>query len=333
MPIIECVPNFSEGQNAIVIQKIADAIASVQGVKLLHRDSGHSAHRTVYTFAGEMEMVFSAAYRAIEVASEWIDMRKHNGEHPRIGACDVCPFVPISGITVEELVPYTLQFAEKVSKDFNIPIFLYEHSASDPARRNLAKHRIGNYEALNDRMKDGIAVPDYGHSFNPTFGGMVCGARPFLVAYNVNLDTTDVNIAKEIAYDLRELGRPFIDEQGKKKFRKGLMPAVKAIGWYIPEFKMAQVSINIVDFKRAPIHEVFENCKVLAQKYGVETRGSELIGLIPKEAILVAGSFYSEGKMLSDEDKIKTAIKQMGLNYLVPFDPNKRLLEYVLNKN
>lgn len=332
MLIIECVPNFSEGQNPIIIQKIADAIESVEGVQLLHQDSGHSANRTVYTFAGEMEVVFNAAYKAIAVASEWIDMRTQKGEHPRIGACDVCPFVPISGISLEELVPHTLAFAEKVSKDFDIPIFLYEASANSKRSKNLANHRIGNYEALEERMKEGKAIPDFGHQFNPKFGGMVCGARPFLVAYNVNLSTKDVEIAKEIAYDLRALGRPFINEKGEKQFKKGLMPAVKAIGWYIPEFEMAQVSINIVDYHIAPIHEVFENCKRLAEQYGVQTKGSELIGLIPKEAIIVAGEFYLAGKNFSDSEKIQAAIEGMGLNYLVPFEPNKRLLEDVLNK-
>ncbi len=330
MPIIECVPNFSEGQDPKVIEVIAESIRSTPEVKLLHQDSGFSAHRTVYTFAGELDAVFEAAFKAIQVADQLIDMRQHKGEHPRIGACDVCPFVPVSGITLEELIPHTLRFAERVAHTFGFPVFLYEASATSEERRNLAKHRIGNYEALENRMQKGLAQPDFGQSFNPKFGGMVCGARNFLVAYNINLNTKDVEIAKEIAYDLRALGRPVGKKDGRTVYQKGLMPHVKAIGWYIPEFEMAQVSINITDYKQAPIHEVFENTKKIATKYQTETRGSELIGLIPKEAILAAGEYYNQQKGATEKEKIESSIKGLGLNYLVPFDPNKRILEYVL---
>ncbi|MEX2379185.1 MAG: glutamate formimidoyltransferase, partial [Vicingaceae bacterium] len=219
-PIIECVPNFSEGEDETTIAAIAAAIKSVEGVQLLHQDSGKAANRTVYTFAGEVHLVFEAAYRAIAVAVERIDMRKQNGEHPRIGACDVCPFIPISGISLKELIPLTKSFAEKVNRDFNIPIYLYEESASSEKRKNLAKHRQGQYEGLEKRIKSGKWLPDYG-SFNPKFGGCVMGARNFLVAYNINLNTTNAKTAQEIAYDLRELGRPIGKENGKTIYKPG----------------------------------------------------------------------------------------------------------------
>lgn len=331
MKIIECIPNFSEGQNKLTLSTIAKAIGVIEGVKLLHQSTGYSANRTVFTFAGEMDAVFEAAFQAIKVSQELIDMRSQQGTHPRIGACDVCPFVPISGISMEELITESKRFSKRVNEAFNIPIFLYEASASDPNRKNLAKHRIGGYEALDQRIKNKKSIPDFGNSFNPRFGGMVCGARNFLVAYNINLSTKDDRIAQEIAYDLRELGRPVDKKDGKTIYKPGILKAVKAIGWYIPEFELAQVSINLIDYKVSPIHQVFESTKEIAANYGVTLKGSELIGLIPKQALLEAGNFYAKGIKKSEQELMNLAVEKLGLNCLEEFDLSKRVLELALN--
>lgn len=330
--IIECIPNFSEGQNKSTLATIAKAIESIEGVKLLHQSTGYSANRTVFTFAGEMDAVFEAAFQAIKVAYELIDMGSQKGTHPRIGACDVCPFVPISGISMEELITESKRFSKRLNDTFNIPIFLYEESASKPNRKNLANHRIGGYEELEQRINERKSIPDFGYSFNPRFGGMVCGARNFLVAYNINLSTKDDGIAQEIAYDLRELGKPVDKKNGKTIYKPGKLKAVKAIGWYIPEFELAQVSINLIDYKVSPIHEVFESTKEIAAKYGVTLKGSELIGLIPKQAMLDAGIFYSEASIKSEQELMNLAVEKLGLNSLEEFDLSKRILELALNQ-
>lgn len=331
-PIIECVPNFSEGQDETTLAAIAAAIKSIEGVQLLHQDSGKAANRTVYTFVGEVNDVFEAAYRAIAIAVERIDMRKQKGEHPRIGACDVCPFVPISGISIKELVLLTNTFAQKVSNDFNIPIFLYESSASSKIRKNLANHRIRQYEGLGKRIKSGKWKADYG-SYNPKFGGCVMGVRQFLVAYNINLNTKDEKIAQEIAFDLRELGRPLRKEKGVTLYKPGKLKFVKAIGWYIKDFERSQVSINLTNFKKTPIHMVYEQCKQIAKNYHVKVTGSELIGLIPEEVLLTAGQFYlSQQKGATNSAYIKSAIRQLGLNDLKPFEEKKRILEYLISE-
>lgn len=332
--IIECVPNFSEGRNQKTIAAIAAAIKSVHGVKLLHQDSGKAANRTVYTFAGELEAVFEAAFMAIKVASELIDMRQHTGEHPRIGACDVCPFVPISGIEVEQLTPYVEEFANAVHQEFDIPIFYYEYSASSEKRKNLGNHRIGNYEGLEQRMKSGKWLADLGKTFNAKNGGCVIGARHFLVAYNINLKTKDANIAQEIAYDLRTLGRPVKKEGEKTFYIPGKLKAVKAIGWYIEDFRIAQVSINLIDFNTTSLGQVYDSTKEIAANYSVELSGSELIGLIPLKAILAAGRHYHHKPAnATDEELIESAIKGLGLNDLKSFNPQQRILEYVLAGN
>ena len=329
-PIIECVPNFSEGQDETTIAAIAAAVKSVEGVQLLHQDSGKAANRTVYPFAGEVQAVFEAAYRAIAVAVEKIDMRKQKGEHPRIGACDVCPFIPISGISLKELVPLTRSFAEKVSRDFRIPIFFYEESATSKKRKNLASHRIGQYEALRERLKNGKWKSDFGE-YNPSFGGCVMGVRKFLVAYNINLNTTDAHIAQEIAFDLRELGRPIGKENGKTIYKPGKLKNVKAIGWYIKDFDRAQVSINLTDFEKTPLHMVYEQCKLIANVFGVKVTGSEVIGLIPKAALLSCGKFYLKEKAnATEEEYIQSAIEQLNLGELNNFDYKKRIIEYAL---
>tara|TARA_R110002096_G_scaffold125444_4_gene270989 strand:- start:4196 stop:5200 length:1005 start_codon:yes stop_codon:yes gene_type:complete len=328
---IECVPNFSEGVNQQTIEAIASAIRNVAGVSLLHQDSGVAANRTVYTFAGEMQAVFEAAYQAIKVATELIDMQIHKGEHPRIGACDVCPFVPISGISMEELIITTERFAQKVAQELNVPIFLYEYSAKSENRKNLANHRIGNYEALERRIVEKRWLPDFG-SFNAKSGATVMGARNFLVAYNINLNSTAANLAQEIAYDLRSLGRPIGKENGKTIYQKGQLEHVKAIGWYIEDFKRAQVSINLTNYKETSLASVFETTKAIAKNYGLEVTGSELIGLIPKQALLEAGKYYVKNASADEESQLNAAIKFLGLDELKPFDYKKRVLEYVIDK-
>ncbi len=329
--IIECIPNFSEGQNQDTIDAIVSAIKNIEGVKLLHQDSGKAANRTVFTFAGKLELVFEAAFMAIKVAAKHIDMTKHRGEHPRIGACDVCPFVPISGITIEELIPYVEAFAIEINKELNIPIFFYESSAKELNRKNLANHRIGNYEKLESRIISRKWLPDIGNEFNPKSGGLVTGARYFLVAYNINLKSTDANIAQEIAFDIRALGRPIEKKNGKTIYKAGLLKAVKAIGWYIKDFKIAQVSINLIDFNVTTLNQVFETTKEVAEKYGVELSGSELIGLIPKKALIDSGKFYNlNPEKATDQELIESSIKGLGLSDLKPFEYHKRVLEYAL---
>ena len=323
---IECVPNFSEGVNKETLNLIAKSISAIEGVRLLHQDTGVAANRTVFSFAGEADAVIDAAFQAISVAVDKIDMQKHSGEHPRIGACDVCPFIPISGIEKEELNAKVLDFAERVNKDFEIPIYLYEHSASESNRTNLANHRIGNYEELEERILKQIWNPDIGRSFNIKSGGMVCGVRDFLVAYNINLDTKKVATAKSIAGMIRESGN-------QKNYNKGLLKNVKAIGWYIKDFDKCQVSINLTDYKTTSLYQVFETTKEVGKQFGVKITGSELIGLIPKEALIISGKEYiSNPNNATDEEIIMSCIEALGLNELKPFEIKKRVLEYLLNE-
>lgn len=329
--IIECVPNFSEGKDPEIINSIADAIHSIEGVKLLHIDSGEAANRTVYTFAGEVDAVIEAAYQAAQVATEKIDMRKQKGEHPRIGALDVCPFIPISGITIQELIPKVNAFASRLNTNLGIPIYLYEESSRNADRRNLAQHRLGGYEALEKRISSGEWLPDLGKDFNAKSGGTVCGVRKFLLAFNVNIANKQLEIAKMIAYSLRESGWPEkLKDQKESKFAKHLA-AVKAIAWYIKDFDKVQVSINLSDFEITPLWKVFEECKELATKYGAEVTGSELIGLIPLKAILECGAhFHPAGIKATNEELISFSIKELGLNELEDFNPNQRILDYLL---
>jgi glutamate formiminotransferase/formiminotetrahydrofolate cyclodeaminase len=327
--LIECIPNFSEGQNEPTIKAIAQAITAEKGAFLLHQDTGYAANRTVFTYAGTTKAIFEATFRALKVATEKIDMRFHRGEHPRIGVCDVCPFVPISGISSEELIPLVHDFAQKVNRELDIPVYLYEQSASSEERRNLARHRVGNYEALQKRIESRSWLPDFG-TYNPKSGGTVMGVRNFLVAYNINLSTMDPAIAREIAYDLRELGRPIAREKGRTIYKAGILKKVKAIGWYIEDFKKVQVSINLTDYQQTPLHKVYETTQELAAKYGTEISGSELIGLIPLEAILQSGRYFSKKETANEEELIQTAVKHLGLDDIKPFEYNKRILEYVL---
>jgi len=329
-PIIECVPNFSEGRNMATIESITTAIQKVQHVKLLHVDVGVAANRTVMTFAGSPEAVVKAAFHAIRVASERIDMRQHEGEHPRIGATDVCPLVPVQGIRLEEVVPYSISLAEQVGNALNIPVYLYEASARLPIRKNLAHIRKGEYEHLAKKMQKKDWQPDFGPtSFQARVGATVIGARPFLIAYNVNLATTDVAIANRIAQQIRGTGKYSVINQQKVRI-PGQFSSVKAIGWYIKEYQQAQVSMNLTDFSLTGLHEVFEACKLAANQLNVDVTGSELIGLLPLEALLQAGKFYAKPHQTTEKEWIDCAIYGLGLNDIEPFQANDRILEYLL---
>lgn len=346
--IIECVPNFSEGRDLVKIQKIEEAIRSVPTVSLLNTDPGKSTNRTVITFAGHPEEVIEAAFRAIAAAAQLIDMSTHQGEHPRMGATDVCPLIPISGISLEETSAFAVKLARRVGDELCIPVYLYEASASKPYRRNLADIRSGEYEGLEEKMKGQDWIPDFGPTvFNPQTGATVIGARDFLVAYNVNLNTTSVALANEVAFDIRENGRPkrdpvtkkiLKDQRGEPIRTPGMCPKVKAIGWYIDEYHYAQVSMNLTDIHVTPLHIAFESCRKAAEKYGLHVTGSELVGLVPKQSLIDAGLYFLKKQKrscgLSEEEIIQFAIHSLGLNESSVFDSKKRIIEYMLvNKN
>ena len=340
--LIECVPNFSEGRDRTVIEQIADAIRSVEGVHLLNIDPGKAANRTVFTFIGEPHLVVQAAFLAIKKATEIIDMSQQKGEHPRIGATDVCPLIPIAHITMEETVMWARRLGEMVGNPLSvgvhmdsIPVFLYESAATKPERRNLATIRAGEYEGLNEKLQKPEWQPDFGPAiFNAKSGATVIGARDFLIAYNVNLNTKSVPIAQAIAEDVREKGRILTDENGNKIRQAGLCPSVKAIGWYIEEYGKAQVSMNITNINITPLHIAFDACCQCAEKRGVKVTGSELIGLLPKRVLVEAGEYFlkkqNQSTDISEIDIINTAVKTLGLDELTPFDPQKRIIEYLM---
>lgn len=332
-PIIECVPNFSEGVNANLIAQIAAEVKQTKGVKLLNVDAGHDANRTVITFAGSPEAVVEAAFNCIKKAGALIDMRTQKGEHPRMGATDVCPLVPVSNITLAEVDVYARQLAARVGAELEIPVYLYEYSQPDKRRSNLSVIRAGEYEGFFDKIKQSGWRPDFGPvEMNAKTGATVIGARNFLIAYNVNLNTTSVDLAAEIAADVRESGRLIANEEGKQRV-PGLLKGVKAIGWYMEEYKCAQVSTNITDIALAPIYKVFETIAERAKVYGVEATGSELIGLIPLNTMREAGQYFADknGKqVLSENELLDFAVKGMGLDAVKPFYPEKRILDYLL---
>jgi glutamate formiminotransferase / formiminotetrahydrofolate cyclodeaminase len=333
--IIECVPNFSEGRDESIIQAIAAAIRSVEGVKLLHIDSGKAANRTVMTFAGAPEAVVEAAFQGIKKAAELIDMRLQTGEHPRIGATDVCPLIPISNVTMEETVEWSKKLGAKVGDPLSISTFLYENSASKPERRNLANIRIGEYEGLKKKLTLPEWKPDFGPSeFNPHTGATVIGARDFLIAYNVNLNTKDVTIAKKIAQTVRESGYLVTSPNGEKQRQTGLLKSLKAIGWFIEEFNCAQVSMNLTNIDVTSVHQAFETCSDIAQKYGAKVTGSELIGLMPKRVMMEAGLYFLQKKNedidVSEMEIINAGVEGLGLSDLSFFEPRERIIEYLL---
>lgn len=334
-PIIECVPNFSEGRDPEVIEAISRVIDSVAGVTLMHVDPGADANRTVMTFAGAPEAVVKAAFEAIRVAAKKIDMRIQSGEHPRIGATDVCPLIPVANIAMEEVVQWANELGHKVGSELGIPVFMYEASARVPERKNLAHIRSGEYEGLEEKLRDPHWKPDYGpYGFNAEAGATVIGARDFLLAYNVNLNTTSVSLAKAIAAQVRESGRTVI-EGGKKISIPGLCKSVKAIGWYMEAYQLAQVSMNLTNFRITPLHEAFETCREVALKHGVEVTGSELIGMVPLQVFLDAGRHFAEKKGLSinqleESELIDLAVRELGLDFRGPFDARERIIEYCL---
>jgi glutamate formiminotransferase / formiminotetrahydrofolate cyclodeaminase len=340
--LIECVPNFSEGIDHSIIQQITHEIEQIEGVKLLDVDPGKATNRTVVTFVGEPQAVIDAAFNAIKKASELIDMRKHSGEHPRMGATDVCPLIPISGITMEETVLFAKALAKRVGEELSIPVYLYENAAQTEDRKNLATIRAGEYEGFAKKITDPHWLPDFGEAiFNPKSGATVIGARDFLVAYNVNLNTTSTRRANSVAFDLRENGRAkehngkkVIDEKGNEVREPGLLKSVKAIGWYIEEYGIAQISMNLTNVSVTPLHIAFDKAVERAAARGMRVTGSELVGLTPLKSILDAGKYFLQKQQrsvgVSDAELIKIAIKSLGLNELAPFDPQKKIIEYVM---
>ncbi len=341
--LIECVPNFSEGNDLTIIKQITDSIESVEGIKLLNVDPGKATNRTVVTFVGEPAAVVEAAFKGIAKASELIDMSKHKGEHPRMGATDVCPFIPVANISMQETVEWSKKLATRVGNELHIPVYLYEEAQENKERSNLSIIRAGEYEGFFRKIKQKEWKPDFGPAELPAnSGATVIGARDFLIAYNVNLNTKSVKRANSVAFDIREAGRVKTDSKGKKILDDagneiripGKLKGVKAIGWYIEEYGIAQVSINITKFRETPLHIVFEESARSAYERGYRATGSELVGLVPLQAMLDAGKYFLNKQRLSsgvsDAELIHIAVKSMGLDELSPFTPEKRIIEYVM---
>lgn len=344
--ILECVPNFSEGRNRAIIDEIASAIASVDGVFLLNIDPGKATNRTVMTFAGEPELVAEAAFQAVKKAMELIDMSQHHGEHPRFGATDVLPLVPVQGISMEETVQLARSLGKRIGEELGIPVYLYEYAATKPARKNLAAVRAGEYEGLPAKLADPEWRPDYGPAvFLPKTGAIAVGARDFLIAYNINLNTTSTRRANAVAFDIREKGRPkregnpitgkiVRDEKGDPVMIPGSLRHVKAIGWYIEEYGIAQVSCNLTNIQETPLHIVFEEACRKAEARGLRVTGSEIVGLVPLQSMLEAGKYFLKKQKrsagVSDEELIRIAVRSLGLNDLYPFKPEEKIIEYLL---
>lgn len=342
--IIECVPNISEGRNADIIKQVTDEAANTEGVALLDVDPGKATNRTVITFVGNPDDVIEAAFRVIKKAAELIDMSKHTGEHPRMGATDVCPLIPVSGITMEETAQYARKLAMRVGDELNIPVYLYENAATDKKRTNLADIRRGEYEGIADKIGKPEWKPDYGPSiFNPQTGNTAIGARDFLIAYNINLNTTSTRRANSVAFDVREKGRtkkdanmkPIKDENGNFIEVPGLLKSVKGIGWYIEEYGIAQISMNLTNMNVTPLHVAFDTVCERATARGLRVTGSELVGLVPLKAMTDAGKYFLRKQERStgvgERELVRIAIKSMGLDELTPFDPDKKIIEYQLN--
>jgi len=349
--IIECVPNFSEGNNMEIINQILHEIKSVESVKLIDVDPGKATNRTVVTFVGTPDEVCEAAFRAVKKASELIDMSKHKGEHPRFGATDVLPLIPIKGISMEETVEYAKKLGKRIGDELGIPVYCYEFAAAEEKRRNLANCRAGEYEGLAQKLTDPAWKPDFGPAeLNQQVrktGAIALSARNFLIAYNVNLNTTSTRWANSIAYDIREKGRVkregntltgkmVKDEQGNPVYIPGLLKGVKGIGWYIEEYGIAQLSFNITDTTAVSMHQLFGLACERADLRGIRATGSELVGVIPLQAMLDAGKYFLRKQKrstgISDEEIIKIAVKSLGLDELAPFDPKKKIIEYLIEK-
>ncbi len=332
--LIECVPNFSEGRDMNIIRQISFEIESVDGVRLLNVDPGKATNRTVVTFVGTPEVVIEAAFRAIKKAGELIDMSRHKGEHPRMGATDVCPLIPISNITMEETAKFAQQLAKRVGEELKLPVYLYESAQPKKERNNLSVIRAGEYEGFFKKIKQAEWKPDFGPAeFDAKRGATVIGARDFLVAYNVNLNTTSTRRANAIAFDVREAGRTVV-EHGVKVNKPGSLKSVKAIGWFIEEYGVAQISINLTNINITPVHIAFDEVCKKADARGVRVTGSELVGLIPLKAMLDAGKYFLRKQKrstgVSEKELIKIAVKSLGLDELGPFKPEEKIIEYML---
>ena len=341
--LIECVPNFSEGRDEKIIQQIADAVKSTDGVSLLDVDPGATTNRTVVTFVGNPEAAVEAAFRGIKKAAELIDMRKHKGAHPRMGATDVCPFIPVSNVSWEEAIKCAQKLGKRVGEELGIPVYLYEKAAKDKSRSNLAVIRAGEYEGFSEKIKQPEWKPDFGPAkFNEKAGATVIGAREFLVAYNVNLNTKSARRANSVAFDVREQGRfktedgtpsgkKVLDANGEPVREPGMLKHVKAIGWFVKEYGIAQVSMNLTNIDETPLHAAFDACVESAIKRGLRVTGSEIVGMVPKKCLTDAGRYFlrkqkwSEGA--SDEELIDIAVRSMGLSELKPFDPKEKVIE------
>lgn len=347
--IIECVPNFSEGRDMQIIKHITDEIESVKGVSLLNVDPGVATNRTVVTFVGDPESVMEAAFLAIKRASQLIDMRNHHGEHPRMGATDVCPLIPISGVSMEETAEYARKLAQRVGSELGIPVYCYENAAFKPERKNLANCRAGEYEGLKKRLSSPEWKPDFGPSIFSSevekTGATAIGARDFLIAVNFNLNTTSTRRANAIAFDVREKGRKLRegnsitgkvvkDSDGNDVWVPGTLKGCKAIGWFIEEYGIAQVSMNVTDINVTPVHIAFDEVVTKAAARGIRVTGSEIVGLIPKRVLIDAGKYYLAKQQrsagISEDEIIKIAVKSMGLDDLKPFHPQERVIEYLI---
>ena len=352
--LIECVPNFSEGNDQNKIDSIVNKILSIEGITILDVDPGKDTNRTVVTFVGEPDSVIDAAFEGIKEASQLIDMSSHTGTHPRIGATDVCPLIPIKGITMDECVKYSHKLAERVGTQLKIPVYLYENSAKNTDRKNLALIRDGEYEGLKKKLNDKQWKPDFGPSvFNAFSGATVIGCREFLIAYNINLNTKDKRLATDIAFEIRELGRSkriknpkssnLLDgeivrnKDGSPVKVPGMFKDVKAIGWYVSEYNRAQISINFINYKVSSIHDVFDTVCKLAEERGVRVTGSEFVGLIPMDAILLAGKHYlaKQNRTIGvpEKDIIECAVQSLGLDDVSEFDPNEKIIENSIDDN
>jgi len=344
--LLECVPNFSEGNDMEIIRQITNEIEAIEGVSLLDVDPGQATNRTVVTFVGEPESVLEAAFNAVKKASELIDMSKHSGAHPRFGATDVCPLVPVSGIDMDETVEYARKLAKRIGEELEIPIYCYEYAAFEEKRKNLANCRSGEYEGLKDKLNNPEWKPDFGPAaFNAKAGATAVGARDFLVAYNINLNTTSTRRANSVAFDIREKGRvkregekltgkPILDENGNKVWEPGALKAVKGIGWYIEEYGIAQVSVNLTNISVTPVHVAFDEACKSAERRGLRVTGSELVGLIPLKGMLEAGKYFLRKQKRStgipEKELIKIAVKSLGLDDLYEFKPEDKIIEYKL---
>lgn len=339
LKIIECVPNFSEGKRNETFDVIKDSINKTEGVKLLNLEPDADYNRVVVTLAGNETGIIEGALNVCKAAAENIDMRYQKGEHPRLGAIDVVPFIPVKNVTTDDCIRISEEFGKRISKELNLPVYLYEASARKPERRNLSNIRKGEYEGLEDKLKDEQWAPDFGEAvFNPKLGALVTGARFFLIAYNVNIKSIDTKYSKEIAVVLRESGKPKRDEEGKiikvdgKSIRiPGRLKNVKGMGVALDKHKISQVSMNLTNYTVTPMHIAFEEVKREAERLSVEVMGSEVVGLVPLDAMILAGKYYSGNKSATENELVDLAIEKLGLNSITPFEKDKKIIEYMIN--